>query len=90
MQGSCFICSNIQNLRKPRLKIRITTFKTSLVLTPRYVQLLLSGQKFIIHTQTQFHVNSLKGCDSNFEVKCSNFKLLQMKQLPCIKQYVLG
>jgi len=31
-----------------------------------------------------------KACDSNFEVKCSNFKeLLQMKQLPCIKQYVL-
>jgi len=33
---------------------------------------------------------SLKGCNSNFEVKCSNFKLLQMKQLPCIEQYVLG
>jgi len=24
----------------------------------------------------------LKGCDSSFEVKCSNVKLLQMKQLP--------
>ena len=33
----------------------------------------------------------VKGCDSNFEVKCSNsWKSLQMKQLPCIKQYVLG
>ena len=29
-----------------------------------------------------------KGCDSNFEVKFS--KLIQMQQLPCLKQYVLG
>jgi len=33
----------------------------------------------------------LNGCDFNFEVKNTKFqKLLQMKQLPCIKQYVLG
>ena len=33
----------------------------------------------------------IKGCDSNFEVNFSNvLKLLQIKQLPCIKQYVQG
>ena len=33
----------------------------------------------------------LKGCDSNFKVNVfSNFKLPQMKHLPCIKQYVPG
>ena len=34
----------------------------------------------------------VKCCYSNFKMKCSNFKSrsLQMKQLPCIKQYVLG
>jgi len=31
-----------------------------------------------------------KGCESNFEVKCLNLMSLQMKQLLCIKQYVLG
>ena len=35
---------------------------------------------------------SLEGCDSNFEVNFSFkfYKLLQIKQLPCIKQCVLG
>ena len=31
-----------------------------------------------------------KGRDSNYEIKLLKFKSLQMKQLPCIKQYVLG
>ena len=32
----------------------------------------------------------IKGCDSNFELNYLDFKKsLQMKQLPCIKQYVL-
>ena len=35
--------------------------------------------------------SGLKGCESNFEVFFTKFyKLLQVKQLPCIKQYVLG
>ena len=35
---------------------------------------------------------SLEGCDSYFEVNLSFkfYKLLQIKQLPCIKQYVPG
>jgi len=33
----------------------------------------------------------VKGCDHNFQVIYFKFKkLLQMKHLPCIKQYVLG
>jgi len=35
-------------------------------------------------------VKPLKGCDSNFEANIIQIlKLLQMKHLPCIKQYVL-
>ena len=30
------------------------------------------------------HLYTFKGRDSNFEVKCSNFKSLQMKQLPLV------
>jgi len=32
MQGSCFICRTFKNLRTFYLKIRITTFKTNLLL----------------------------------------------------------
>ena len=46
---------------------------------PKNIENSCIGLKFMV----------FKGCDSNFEVKHSNFKLLQMKHLPCIKQYVL-
>ena len=34
------------------------------------------------------HLYTFKGRDSNFEVKCSNFKSLQMKQLPLVHQTI--
>jgi len=46
----------------------------------------ITGHKSLMHLPW---IYAFKGCDSNFEVKCSNFKSLQMIQLPCIKQYVL-
>ena len=46
---------------------------------PKNIENSCIGLKFMV----------FKGCDSNFEVKRSNLKLLQMKHLPCIEQYVL-
>jgi len=44
-----------------------------------------------VFTKSLDNNTDIKGCDSNFKVKMFKFsKLIQMKQLSCIKQYVLG
>ena len=50
--------------------------------------LLEATVNLVRHHSVAAGVANLK--DFNFEVKCSNYKkLLQIEQLPCIKQYVL-